>query len=181
MEFVQSELDVAERDAYEALDLAARLTGDLVVPYALDCLAIVASEAGNHLAPAQLFGAADAARPHMGVVRWPPKLVALPFSVPTHSARSAHKAFTRLRLRRVPDETIERMDDLVAVTDNAADGRRLTGRRESLCGLEKQVPDVAVVSGPSCHYASGGTCARYPATNRGINRDVLVWYSAYGG
>jgi len=73
------------------------------------------------------------------------------------------------------------MDDLVAVTDNAADGRRLTGRRDSLCGLEKQVRDVAVVSWPSCHYASGDTCARYPATNRGINRDVLVWYSAYGG
>jgi hypothetical protein len=32
VEFVQSELDAAERDGYEALDLAARLTGDLVVP-----------------------------------------------------------------------------------------------------------------------------------------------------
>jgi len=70
VEFVQCELDAAERDGYEALDLAARLTGDLVVPYALDGLAIVASEAGNHLAAAQLFGAADAARPHMGVVRF---------------------------------------------------------------------------------------------------------------
>jgi len=36
----------------------------------LDCLAIVASEAGNDLSAARLFGAADAAHQHMGVVRF---------------------------------------------------------------------------------------------------------------
>ena len=40
VEIAQGELDAAERDAYEALDLAARLGGDLLVPFALDCLAI---------------------------------------------------------------------------------------------------------------------------------------------
>ena len=44
VEIAQGELDAAERDAYEALDLAARLGGDLVVPFALDCLAITAAE-----------------------------------------------------------------------------------------------------------------------------------------
>ena len=34
----QGELDAAERDAYEALELAASLGGDLVIPFALDCL-----------------------------------------------------------------------------------------------------------------------------------------------
>jgi hypothetical protein len=49
-------------DPTTALDLAARLKADLVVPYGLDCLAIVASDAGNHLSPARFLGAADAAR-----------------------------------------------------------------------------------------------------------------------
>ncbi len=70
VEIEQGELDAAERDACDALDLAARLASDLVVPFALDCLAIAASDTGNHLSAARLFGAADAARQHMGIVRF---------------------------------------------------------------------------------------------------------------
>lgn len=65
----QGELDTAERDAYDAIDLAARIGGDLVVPFALDSLAIVTGETGNHLAAARLLGAAEAARQRMGMVR----------------------------------------------------------------------------------------------------------------
>jgi predicted ATPase/class 3 adenylate cyclase/DNA-binding CsgD family transcriptional regulator len=68
VEIAQGEFDAAERDAHEALDLAARLKGDLLVPFALDCLATTAVEAGNHLVAARLFGAAEAARQHMGMV-----------------------------------------------------------------------------------------------------------------
>jgi DNA-binding CsgD family transcriptional regulator len=50
--------------------LAARLKGDLLVPLSLDCLATIAAEADNHLLAARLFGAADAARQHMGVARF---------------------------------------------------------------------------------------------------------------
>ena len=70
VEIAQGELDAAERDAYVALDLAARLKGDLVVPFALDCLAVVAADASNHAFAARLFGAADAARNHMGMARF---------------------------------------------------------------------------------------------------------------
>ena len=70
MEIAQGELDAADRDAYDALELAARLGGDLIVPLALDCLAIVAAQSDNHLLAARLFGAADAARKHMGFVRF---------------------------------------------------------------------------------------------------------------
>ena len=70
VEIAQGELDSAERDAYDALDLAARLGGDLLVPFALDCLAIVAGDTGNHVSSARLFGAADAARQHMAMVRF---------------------------------------------------------------------------------------------------------------
>jgi DNA-binding CsgD family transcriptional regulator len=49
--------------------LAARIGGDLVVPFALDSLAIVTGETGNHLAAARLLGAAEAARQRMGMVR----------------------------------------------------------------------------------------------------------------
>jgi DNA-binding CsgD family transcriptional regulator len=66
----QGDLDAADRDAYEALDSAARIGGDLIVPLALDCLAIAAAERDNHVMAARLFGAADAARQHMGFVRF---------------------------------------------------------------------------------------------------------------
>ena len=46
------------------------MASDLVVPFALDCLAIAAADRGNHLLAARLFGAADAARQHMGIVRF---------------------------------------------------------------------------------------------------------------
>jgi DNA-binding CsgD family transcriptional regulator len=70
VEIAHGELDAGDRDAYEALDLAARLGGDLVVPFALDCLATVAAQSDNHLLAARLFGAADAARQHMGMLRF---------------------------------------------------------------------------------------------------------------
>ncbi len=70
VEIAQGEFEAAERDAFDALDLAARLKGDLLIPFALDCLAHTAAEAENHQLAARLFGAADAARRHMGVVRF---------------------------------------------------------------------------------------------------------------
>jgi DNA-binding CsgD family transcriptional regulator len=70
VEIAQGELDAADRDAYDALELAASLGGDLVVPFALDCLASVAADTGNQLLAARLFGASDAARQHMGMVRF---------------------------------------------------------------------------------------------------------------
>jgi predicted ATPase/class 3 adenylate cyclase/DNA-binding CsgD family transcriptional regulator len=66
----QGELDAAHRDAYDALQLAADLGGDLVVPFALDCVAIVAAQSQSYLLAARLFGAADSARKHMGFVRF---------------------------------------------------------------------------------------------------------------
>ena len=70
VEIARGEFDAAERDAYDALDLAARLKGDLIVPVALDCLAITAAEADNHQLATRLFGAADAAYRRMGMVRF---------------------------------------------------------------------------------------------------------------
>jgi predicted ATPase/class 3 adenylate cyclase/DNA-binding CsgD family transcriptional regulator len=70
VKITQGELDSAERDAYDGLDLAARLKGDLLIPFALDCLAMVAADEGNHALAARLFGAADAAQNHMGMVRF---------------------------------------------------------------------------------------------------------------
>jgi predicted ATPase/DNA-binding CsgD family transcriptional regulator len=70
VEIAQAEFDAAERDASDALDLAAQLKGDLLIPFALDCLATIAAEAGNHLLAARLFGASDAAYRQMGMVRF---------------------------------------------------------------------------------------------------------------
>jgi DNA-binding CsgD family transcriptional regulator len=66
----EGELDAAERDAYDALELAASLGGDLVVPFALDCLGIVAAQSDNHLLAVRLLGAAKAARKQMSFVRF---------------------------------------------------------------------------------------------------------------
>ncbi len=70
VEMAQGELDAAERDAYDALEIAARIGGDLVVPLALECLAIAAAQTDNHLMAARLFAAAAAARQRMGFVRF---------------------------------------------------------------------------------------------------------------
>jgi predicted ATPase/class 3 adenylate cyclase/DNA-binding CsgD family transcriptional regulator len=70
VEIAQGELDAAEHDAYDALDLATRHGGDLVLPFALDCLGAVAARSDNHILAARLFGAADAARHHMSMVRF---------------------------------------------------------------------------------------------------------------
>ena len=70
VEIAQGELDAAERDASDALDLAAHLEADLIVPSALDCLAVVAGDAGNHRIAARLLGAAEAARQSMGLVQF---------------------------------------------------------------------------------------------------------------
>ncbi|WP_234834962.1 helix-turn-helix transcriptional regulator [Mycolicibacterium stellerae] len=70
IQIAQGELERAERDGYDALELAARLGGDLIIPFALDCLAVAAAESDNDLLAARLFGAADAARQRMGLVRF---------------------------------------------------------------------------------------------------------------
>jgi DNA-binding CsgD family transcriptional regulator len=70
VKIAQGEPDAAERDAYHALDLAAELGSDIVVPFALDCLAMAARDADDHPTAARLLGAAEAARLHMGMVRF---------------------------------------------------------------------------------------------------------------
>jgi DNA-binding CsgD family transcriptional regulator len=70
VKIAQGELDAADRDAYDALELAAGLGGDLVVPLALECLAGVAAQSANYVLAARLFGASDAARQHMSFVRF---------------------------------------------------------------------------------------------------------------
>jgi predicted ATPase/DNA-binding CsgD family transcriptional regulator len=70
VEIAQGELDRAERDAYDALAIAASGQGDLLVPGILECLADIAGDAGSHREAARYFGAADAARQRMGAVRF---------------------------------------------------------------------------------------------------------------
>ncbi len=62
VKIAQREFEAADRDAYDALELAGRIGGDLVVPLALECLAIAAAQTNNHLMAARLFGASDAGR-----------------------------------------------------------------------------------------------------------------------
>ena len=70
MAIAQGEPDSAERDAHDALAGVAEVEAYLFVPDILECLATLAGEAGSHLEAARLFGAAEAIRQRMGVVRF---------------------------------------------------------------------------------------------------------------
>ena len=67
----QGEPDQATSDAHEALAIAQQVGGFLRTPDTLECLARLSAEAENHLHAARLFGAADAARQRIGIVRFP--------------------------------------------------------------------------------------------------------------
>ena len=62
----QGEPDQAERDAHEALAVAARTQAYLRLPDTLECLARLAADGGNHPHAARLFGAAEAIRQRKG-------------------------------------------------------------------------------------------------------------------
>jgi predicted ATPase/class 3 adenylate cyclase/DNA-binding CsgD family transcriptional regulator len=66
----QGEPDQAERDARDALTNAARAEKYVFIPDILECLGVLASEAGSHREAARLFGAAEAIRLRMGAVRF---------------------------------------------------------------------------------------------------------------
>jgi DNA-binding CsgD family transcriptional regulator len=70
VEIAQGDLDAAGRDAHNALDLATSLKGDLLIPFVLDCLAMIAAAEDNRAPAARLFGAADTARQRMQIVRF---------------------------------------------------------------------------------------------------------------
>jgi DNA-binding CsgD family transcriptional regulator len=59
-----------ERDAREALALAAQIKAHLGIPDILECLAVVAGEDGSHRESARLFAAAQAIRQRIGAVRY---------------------------------------------------------------------------------------------------------------
>jgi predicted ATPase/class 3 adenylate cyclase/DNA-binding CsgD family transcriptional regulator len=67
---VQGEPEQAERDAHHALAIAAQTHGFLRLPDIVEFLARLAAADGNHHNAARLFGAADAIRKQIGVVRF---------------------------------------------------------------------------------------------------------------
>jgi predicted ATPase/class 3 adenylate cyclase/DNA-binding CsgD family transcriptional regulator len=60
----------AEHDAHDALACAADTGAHLAVPDVLECLAGLANDAGSHQEAARLFGAAEAFRQRIGLVRY---------------------------------------------------------------------------------------------------------------
>jgi predicted ATPase/class 3 adenylate cyclase/DNA-binding CsgD family transcriptional regulator len=66
----QGEPEQAERDAQDALAIAASVQANLAIPDILECLAALAGDVGSHREAARLFGAANAIRQPMGAVRF---------------------------------------------------------------------------------------------------------------
>jgi predicted ATPase/class 3 adenylate cyclase/DNA-binding CsgD family transcriptional regulator len=68
--FAQDESAQAERDAHDALDCATEFDAQLGISDAMECLAAVASDAGDLREAARLFGAGDAIRQRLGEARF---------------------------------------------------------------------------------------------------------------
>nr|WP_238391811.1 MULTISPECIES: LuxR C-terminal-related transcriptional regulator [unclassified Mycolicibacterium] len=66
----QGEPVQAERDAHDALACAVEFQAHLFVPGILECLAILAEEAGSYREAARLFGGAHAVRQRIGALRF---------------------------------------------------------------------------------------------------------------
>jgi predicted ATPase/class 3 adenylate cyclase len=66
---VEGEPEQAERDAHDALALGASMQAQLGISDTLECLAVLAGEAGSHREAARLFGAAESIRQRIGAVR----------------------------------------------------------------------------------------------------------------
>ena len=66
----QGEPEQAERDAHDALAIGAKIRVYVRIPDTLECLAVLAADAGSHREAARLFGAAEAIRQRMGAVRY---------------------------------------------------------------------------------------------------------------
>jgi predicted ATPase/class 3 adenylate cyclase/DNA-binding CsgD family transcriptional regulator len=66
----EGEPDQAERDAHDALTIAAGMQAYLGVSDTLECLAALAGESGSHREAARLFGAAESVRQRMATVRF---------------------------------------------------------------------------------------------------------------
>ena len=62
--------DQPERDAHDALAIAASMQAYLGIPDILECLGTLAGETGSHREAARLFGAAAAIRLRIGAVRF---------------------------------------------------------------------------------------------------------------
>jgi predicted ATPase/DNA-binding CsgD family transcriptional regulator len=66
----QGEREQAERDAHDALAIAASMQAYLGISDTLECLAVLAGDAGSQREAARLFGAADGIRQRTGAVRF---------------------------------------------------------------------------------------------------------------
>jgi predicted ATPase/class 3 adenylate cyclase/DNA-binding CsgD family transcriptional regulator len=66
----EGEPEKAERDAREALAMAAATDAHLITADALECLAGLVGDAGSHREAARLYGAAEAVRKDTGAVRF---------------------------------------------------------------------------------------------------------------
>jgi hypothetical protein len=66
----QGQPEHAERDAYDAVAIAASIQAYLGISDVRECLAALAGQVGGHREAARLFGAAEAVRQRMGSVRF---------------------------------------------------------------------------------------------------------------
>jgi hypothetical protein len=66
----QGDVEQADRDAHDALAIAAETKAYVWIPDIIECLAGLANDAANHREAARLFGSAEAIREHTGQVRY---------------------------------------------------------------------------------------------------------------
>ena len=89
----QGEPEQAERDAHDALVIAAHTHGFLRVPDVFECLARLAAGDGNHQHAARLFGAAAAIRDDKCIARFPMYQASYEAAVESSRHALGHQAF----------------------------------------------------------------------------------------
>ncbi|WP_231995799.1 LuxR family transcriptional regulator [Mycobacterium sp. 852002-51163_SCH5372311] len=93
----QGEPEQAERDAHDALTIAAQTRGYLRVDDTLECLARLAADDGNYAYAARLLGAAEAVRQRMRHPRYPMYQAGYDAAVAAVQAALGHNDFDAAR------------------------------------------------------------------------------------
>jgi DNA-binding CsgD family transcriptional regulator len=103
----EGETELAERDAREALAMAAATDAHLITADALECLAGLMGDACSHREAARLYGAADAVRKDTGAVRF--KIFEAGYATAVGAVRDAlgHSDFESAWADGAPMSTLE--------------------------------------------------------------------------
>ena len=147
MAIARGEPGQAERDALEALAIAASTGAYLGAPDTLECLAAFAVDAGSHREAARRYGAANAIRQRIGVVRF--KIYDAGYETSVAALRESPAEHSRTRLGHLHRSSgsgcpmpVGQPEDRQSHADERGSSHVLDGGEAALCELDLVRQDV---------------------------------------